>query len=164
VLKQETLLRASSSTYCNSQSHFNYHFRKHVFSLCDTPSSVSNLAIFLFAPAPRPRLGFDARNSEPPSFPHSPPRTNAVVAIDPSEQRPDWGLCTSSLSNLWRIATSPFATLPQSILWHFLPMIVAYLGRLLSAPIRCCESSCVEHCAEHGEFLCFNTANASPPT
>lgn len=60
------------------------------------------------------------------------------------------------LSNLWRIATSPFATLPQSILWHFLPMIVAYLGRLLSAPIRCC----VEHCAEHGEFICFNTANA----
>jgi hypothetical protein len=71
-------------------------------------------------------------------------------------------LCGSSLFNLWRLATSPLATLSQSILWHFLPMIVAYLGRLLSARIRCCESRFVEHCVEHGELLCFNTANASP--
>jgi hypothetical protein len=72
------------------------------------------------------------------------------------------GLWTSLLSNLWRLATSPFATLLQSILWHFLPILVAYLDRLLSAQIMCCERCCIELCVEHGEFLCFNTANASP--
>ena len=41
-------------------------------------------------------------------------------------------------------------------------MIVAYLSRLLSVQIMCYESCCVEHCVEHGEFLCFNTANARP--
>ena len=118
------------------------------------------MTICLFTSSPL--LGFDAKNSEPPIIPRSSPRANAVSAIDPPGQRPDWS-CAGLLFNLWRLATSPLATLSQSILWHFLPMIVAYLGRLLSARIRCCESFCVEHCVEHGEPLCFNTAIASPP-
>ena len=110
------------------------------------------------------RLGFDAKSSEPPIIPHSSFISAGkcscchrfIRSITLLE------LCGSLLFNLWRIATSPFATLSQSILWHFLSMTVAYPGRILSARIRCCESCCVEHCVEHGEFLCFNTANASP--